>query len=548
MLFLGSKGGGIELIINNQSHTENGILGGGMKFNHEDLVKGNISYEQTLSIINYVVYNRIKSELDNSFYKEEDLKVVANWLLETARGTIIFKTSVDPSQDGDKRTFNEKLTANKKALLIQQFFIIQRLMEHYKVIENLQAKFNSQLERLRELKGKEHEEYLRQLDYENKRISERIEMEIQKMKEDVRAYVESLHKSIGAREGLILASRKFHADNIIAQAGNIIVNGKKFFEGCDKKQIEAFVDGRLAIMEFKERRKLELEFERDLALERNKSMPIHQTNGGLFTQSHKAGADAGILSNFESKLLKLEREEIDNLRRLVKETGMLSIDANANDKEFMSQVAAYDDNPIVKAEQTKHIELVLQEGWQIIRENQLANKAEASYGVMLNSKDRKVKIKVADELLQQVHQSAITNDSVLLLNKENEIDLIKDVKSDSLLEVSKASNHMASSNPDLRDILDKEDDISVSRSAIQDDNEIQKQISDSIIDGLDFEGFDIDLGDEYVALESMVDEVGAASISNLESMDEIDFYKLRASSEVENVIENEARSKKTRSI
>lgn len=518
-----------------------------MKFNHEDLMKGNISYEQTLSIINYVVYNRIKSELDNKFYKEEDLKITANWLLETARGTIIFKTSVDPSQEGDKKTFNDKLTTHKRKLYLQRYFKILFLMEHYKVMENIKAKLDYELDRLNELKEKEHDKYLIEEAYQNRLFADRIEMEIQKSKEEVRDYIENLHKSIAIREGSIRAARVYHADRIILQADNIIVNGKEFFEGMDKTQITNFVDGRLAILEFKERRMLELEHERDMALARIVAIPMESNGGQVILQSKQQGVKKNVLKDFNDKKIKLDKEEVANLRRLVQETGCKSIDLNVDDKAFMHQFHQYDHHHIVKAEQEKFVNVVKQEYSQILLENDIADAGEAVRDKIYDIKERDAQIRELDEFLKKTRTLKIANDIYNLDVGSRELDL-GIIRVNTNFKDSRVGSKETDSNlgSELRNVAAEALNSTQSGIELKDSDKIMAAISS--LDTLDLEAFDIEFDNQHNDIQVSISEIGAASIDEIDSMDEINFSNLRVPSTTNKVIEDETRTSKRNSI
>lgn len=531
-----------------------------MGYNKEDYKRGSIGPERIREIVHEMIF-----KVDYKSYDPQYLERVKSTLADII-SKIIYKKSfqAEPIQSQtnetethsldihgpdygspeEKKRFNEKVEQHKTAIYIQRCLEFITLMDHYKELENLKNQFDAAMELLAALKESAHEDYLREVDYQNRIFAGRIELLIQQIREETRKYIDNLHKSIATREGVIQAARRFYADNIIRQADNIIVNGKKFFEGMDQRQIQIFVDGRLACMEFKERKQLELEFLRDQALEKNKKMAVDNKSGQFLPQSNKDNADARVLRWFNNEQLKLEQMDVNNLRRVAEAAGIKSMDSTADDKKFMKQIEAYDNNALIKAEQDPLKAIIRHEGRQIILEKHSAAKAQELHDKVPNAKDISAQTSLVDELLKQAHISVITNDSINLLNRDNDLRL-KEIKNDIKIEALIAPSNMDLPNPGDQNILDIKKALEDSDSIVLDNKNVPSEISDIEFDDFDFESIGIEVDAQYKALQTTFEEIGATSIGNVESMDKIDFTNLRASPTLESKNANEAHSKRT---
>lgn len=301
-------------------------------FSYKDFKSGSVSSDELLRLINVTYDFRDEPHKNPLYYVDKELRKSRSSLLDVA--VILFNREYDIFPNNDD--LNKKINLFKY-LMKCKFSNILLLLAEYQVQFRAKQLQLAALEQKSKYYSELHDERLAREQTERcNHILMQQEKEIQRLREEMRAYLDKLDQEIAMRERFITAARVQCARNIIDNADKIIINGRKFFEGMPKEQIEYFVNRHLEIVENKERKFIELQVSRDQALERV-DMEHSRFNGAQ--HAFKVDKKKRIHEGFERSVAVLNQEYAADIESLAHESG-----------RKVEDIIAYENHTFVKEE------------------------------------------------------------------------------------------------------------------------------------------------------------------------------------------------------
>lgn len=332
-----------------------------MRFNQEDLKKGNVSKERIEEVVQRTIL-----KVDNRLFNPQDLYRTKSNLIDILQKLFIFKRSdfvlsdgvganEEVKEMGQKKFWNRLKKANDELIKAEVGLHIQQAELHREALmaRKIEAEKRFAAKLIDEMN---YQQLLQEINQELEEIK-RLQDQQKEWLDNIRGlevHRDSLIDRIRENENSIVVARESHANVIIKNSDQIMMGNKKYFEGMSPKNVDLFVKGRLAILEVKHREIDKL----NAWKEEKRNELVESKPGKIVTQFRKSQDMAKIDREFEKKLLNIEKNEINKFRELVHAADCKVFAPGASDDVLKGAMAAYDANKVVKAEQGKFVEVL----------------------------------------------------------------------------------------------------------------------------------------------------------------------------------------------
>lgn len=424
------------------------------RFGKEDEREGAIGDNRLREIFkDFFSKRKIKDAFSNDVYADAENSFVRKLLsyVRAENPTIedIIEAAKETKQQEDINNAQKikRLTAIMEIASIMVFVEQQQKMERI-ILEKIEL--NEKELKEKKIKDDQYSEQLAALQAEQQRL-----MLLQKLLLENELYrklmINHLNKEIANIHFELAAARTTHVNEILKNSDKVVINGKKFFEGMNEEQRKVFIEGRLLLLEMKEKKLAELN-----AMENNEKLRASlakDINGNTNLQYQLSSITKKYQSKRERLVARLEEEEREKLRDLVRETGCKAIDPNLDAKSFDKEIKQYDEYHMIKKEQTAFIERA-KSGYEKIE------KCKTDINILDKSHHIEQVIQKAEETTQKAEETIqshadIKIDADIQGSKEDTQELSKvEDSNDKAKELSSEINSMLAITEDLDGSLD----------------------------------------------------------------------------------------------
>lgn len=377
-----------------------------MRFNKEDLRKGNVSKERIEEIV-----LRSVLKIDPTLHNEEEALRNSTKLIADVEKIFLFKPAHIASEEENRAvtilenrikdlSFFTKLSIANKLILDQERSI------SYAIKENKKKEYILALGRLESLRTTaliQEQNYIaqiRQIEKERQAILVAEAYLAQKHLEELKGYRDSLKRANIEHNKNIKAARLHYSNEIMKNIDDVNVNGVRTFEGTSTAQKKGFTYDLMAIEEIENRKLARIDHQiakLESILKNIESTASDQTGTMFNFQKHKAGnANRALEIKNQLSELRAQRLQVQRDAHLAK----IRIGDIYQIKHINSTVSIHECNAHLNAfeRQNKvHLdrfrETVQNEQHQILRNNKEILIAERDIAVITKNK----KVKIAQE-------------------------------------------------------------------------------------------------------------------------------------------------------
>lgn len=347
-----------------------------MRFNQEDLKKGNVSQERMKEVVLQTIL-----KLDAHKNNSENLQRIGSKLLNDVEKIFLFKKSEgNEKEDIEKYNyefnlsnlmfFEKLIKANLELIKTERIVEFVRQQELQKAIQD----------QILDLKILNEQKRISDNDFQSRMALLNSELIQQMMKQrdtslnriqDLMDHRNQLVESIHERQKAIQASRVIHQAEALKFVDQVQVGDVKTFEGMSPQNQEKFVHGYFALDEIRTRRlaEIDLEIKAEMdAMSKNGSDPKKSTELVQHFQ-HKTSKTGAKIEQLKQEKVEVEKEFIQHVKRLGDETDHKHINSKVSDAECNQHLHAFENQKEIKVEIDAHRKVTKEQTEQIVVSN-----------------------------------------------------------------------------------------------------------------------------------------------------------------------------------